>query len=325
MDKIVAEYLHKWGNCTSIISLFDLSCDVFIDPSVEGVISYRLAPKGAVVFGDPVCSKDNLEKLVQTFQNFCAKQNKKVIYLSMTEKFTQWALNRHSRSAIEVGAEIILNPMDNHIARSGRKASMLRNKYNQSIRYGITVSEYTVSNEDLEKGMQEVRDTWLKCRKGPQINLLDVNMFAYRDHTRWFYAKHNDRIVGVLILNRFGSCNGWVLNMLMVVPDAPAVTSEFIVLSVLEILRTEGCVFFSAGAIPGPTIGRIEGMGLMSRWLIRTLHKTAQKIFNLSDRQRYWDKFSPEKQPVFTLFSKPRIEISDVMAIMQAMNAKPNL
>lgn len=317
----VAEYVHRWGNAASI-ALLDPSCSIFTTDLVDGVIGYRFASQYAVVFGDPVCPVDSRDNLMKEFNTFCSQQGKSVIYIATSEPFMQWSMNRYCGSAIECGNEIILDPCSDPTKRTGKKASLLRNKYNQSIREGIHVQEYCGYDEQLEEVMQQVRDCWLQNRKGPQLYLLQINMFTDREHKRWFYAKHEDRVVGVVMLNRIDAYNGWVLNILMVMPDAPTTTSEFLILSTLAILREEECPFFSIGMVPREQLGRIEGLSTFSQWLARHTFTVAKRIFRLDDRERYWKKFHPSRQPTFVLFSKSHITIAEVIGICRALNAR---
>jgi lysylphosphatidylglycerol synthetase-like protein (DUF2156 family) len=320
-DESVGEYVFRWGNPASI-ALLDPACKIFSAQSIDGVIGYRMASKYVVVIGDPVCPHDSLEDLMRAFHAFCSAQDKNVIYIATSEQFMKWSMNRYCSSAIECGVEVILNPTIDPTNKTGKKASLLRNKYNQSIRDGIQVKEYDGYDEQLEEAMQEVRDSWLQNRKGPQIYYLQVNLFADRIHKRWFYAEHQGRIIGVLMLNRIDAHHGWVINILMVVPDALTVTSEFLILSALATLRAEECTFLSIGTVPGSQLGHIEGLGFFSQWLARNIFKTAKKIFRLEDRQRYWKKFYPQTKPTYVLFSKARIKFSEIMGIMRALNAR---
>ncbi len=320
-DQSVAECVYRWGNSASI-ALLDPACKVFSAESIDGVIGYRMASKYVVVIGDPVCPHDSLEGLMREFHTFCSAQDKNVIYIATSEQFMKWSMNRYCSSAIECGVEVILNPTIDPTHKKGKKASLLRNKYNQSIRDGIQVKEYCDYDEQLEEAMQEVRDSWLQNRKGPQIYYLQVNVFADRIHKRWFYAEHNGRVIGVLMLNRIDAFHGWVLNISMVIPEAPTVTSEFLMLSALTVLRAEGCAFFSIGTVPRAQLGQMQGLGFFSQWFARNVFKVAKKFFRLEDRQRYWKKFHPEMQSTYVLLSKSRIKISEVMGIMRALNAR---
>ena len=317
----VAQQISRWGNAASI-ALLDPSCSIFSVPHLEGVIGYRVASQYAIVFGDPVCEKNNVEELTYLFHDYCERHKKKIIYIATSEQFAHWSLNHCCKAAIEVGSEVILNPLLDPMQKTGKKASLLRNKYNQAMRDGIVVKEYHHNDAYIEEEMQKIRAAWLNNRKGPQLCLLQIDIFSDRNHKRYFYAHHQGKIVGMAILNRIDAYKGWVLNILMALPDAPTVTSEFLIINMLSKLRSESCPFLSVGTLPATRLGKIEGLGPFSQWCTRGLYQTAKKIFKLEDRQRYWKKFYPESRPTYVIFSQPSTKFSEIYGIVQALRAK---
>jgi lysylphosphatidylglycerol synthetase-like protein (DUF2156 family) len=320
-NKAVAEYIDLWGNSASQ-ALLDSKCQLFSVPTIQGIIGYRFESKTAVVFGDPVCAPEEMPALAWAFQEFCDKKGKSIVYISATEQFTDWAIHHVCKTLISFGNEVILNPMENAMLLKGKRASLLRNKWNQSVRDGIEVKEYITVDQALESAMEGVAHAWLNDRKGPQMSLLRVNLFEDRTCKRWFYAQYKGKVVGVLMLNSLASCKGWVINMMMTDPTAPNPTSEFLVLSTLQVLRAEQCTYFSIGTTPAAELKRIEGISIIIAWIARSLFAVAKKIFKLSDRQRYWKKFYPQTKPLYLLFSNSSIKIQDIMAIMRALNAE---
>ena len=215
------------------------------------------------------------------------------------------------------------DPADNPKNKTGMYASVLRNKCNQGMRNGIIVKEYTGHDPQLEAKLEQIGSAWHNARKGPQIHYVHIHLiFANRSNKRWFYAEQNGALLGVLMLNRIDAYQGWVQNLCMITPEAPKYTSEVMILSVLDVLRAEGCRFLSAGHMPALQLGRIEGFGILSQWLARKVYTIAQKIFKLCERQRFWKKFDPRTEPTFLAFSKSRIGIAEIKGIMHAFNAK---
>jgi lysylphosphatidylglycerol synthetase-like protein (DUF2156 family) len=315
----ISNSIRRLGNHFSI-ALLNPTCTFFSIPSIDGIIGYCVNSQCAIVLGDPVCAPQDMPVLAQAFHNYAQKQFKNTIYIATSEDFVNFALYQTCNIALEIGQEIILDPSVNQKTRTGMKASQLRNKYNQSVRDGICVKEYTTYDALLEKAFEDVAKAWLKNRQGLQIYNLPINIFAGRTNKRWFYAEHNQKIVGVVILNRLDMHQGWVLNILMITPEAPNTTSEFIVLNVLETLRGEQCTFFSIGTLPATELGRVEGLGDYATWITRTLFNAPKKIFHLQDRQRYWKKFQPSIKPSFVLFEKSRIGFREIMGIMRTLN-----
>jgi len=314
------DYLQRLGNAASIV-LLDPACMAFSVPHIDGVIPYRFEAGAAVVFGDPVCSLADRPMLVQEFYAYCKSKNKTVVYVAVSEQFVNWSFTQGRFSALEIGHEIILDPSQDPKALSGNYANLLRRKYNHSIKNGITVKEYLGDDPAVEKAIEQVGVDWLAARKGPQIYIAKVDMFAHRHNKRWFYAEYQGNVVGVLLLNKIEAYQGWVIHVLILSPEAPKTTSEFIALCALDVLREEGCRFFTIGTLPGSYLGRIEGMNSASKWMARKVYKVALYFFKLGERQRYWRKFQPKFEPSFVLINNPRIRLKEIWAIIKAYNA----
>lgn len=314
------DHIQRWGNTVSL-TLLDPNCHIFTIPSAEGIIGYRATSSYAIVFGDPVCSPSELENLTFAFHEDCRKKGKNIVYVGASEKFTHWALPNTCKSAIQWGSEIILNPMQDPLKNTGKKAIILRNQYSQAARNNMSVHEYTEHNSQTEQAIEAVAHKWRSSRKGPQVYFYEIEVFSNRLNKRWFYTQQNNRITGVVILNRLDNQNGWALNMLMVDPESHKYTSEYLITGILELLRQEKSEFFSIGSHPASELGRIEGLGKFSTWLARNTYKTAQKIFKLNDRQRYWQKFYPHYQPSYLLFSAPYVDLKAIFAIVRSLNA----
>jgi lysylphosphatidylglycerol synthetase-like protein (DUF2156 family) len=315
----VAEGIRRWGNASSITFL-DQPGHIFCSPQGVGFIGYRASRTNVVVFGDPVCPIEDTPTLVDSFHDYCRAQNRSIVYLTASENFARLILERGTFSSIEIGHEIILDPMINPLTSTGADARRLRNKYYQSMRANMVVKEYSGGDHQLEQRIKQLGAAWVKSRRGPQIYLHGVNIFAGRENKRWFYAEHNGMMLGLIMLNRIDANNGWVINMVMLLPEAPKFTSEYLILSVLEILRAERCGFLSAGTMPSADLGRIENLAPLSKLFTRFMYQISKKVFKLEERQRYWKKFQPRKRPSFLLFSKKNVGFFDIYGIFQTMN-----
>jgi len=313
----LAEYVRRWGNSAST-SLFNSNCCIYSTSGIEGIIGYRIESNYAIVFGDPLCAQSDIPQLTQKFHQFCKEKKWRIVYLTASEGFVKWAIHRVCGAFMEVGEELILDPKRN--PKSGAKRRGLRNKVNLAQRSGVEVNEYVGQDTKLEKELEQVGISWLEGRKGPQIYLTQVKVFEQREGKRWFYAKCGEMIVGLLILQRLEVRQGWLVQFLMSVPEAPKGTSEQLVIVALNRLRNEGCRFLSFGVAQVENLGEIEGLNVVSEWIVRTVFKVAKRMFGLDRRRRFWRKFQPQKEPSYLLFSERGIDLKGVRSVMRALN-----
>jgi lysylphosphatidylglycerol synthetase-like protein (DUF2156 family) len=319
-DTIIA-LVTQWGHAVSL-GVADHRCRFFQVPGIEGVIGYRSAARCAVVCGNPVCHPQDIPTLMDAFDGYCKENHYRIIYMAVTEACLPWALAQKDYAVLEVCSEIILNPLENPRLATGRQAGMLRNKYNQSVRNGIVVTEYIAYDEQIEQALESLALSWLSNRPRRQLYLYSVSLFTDRAYKRWFYAEYKERIVGLIFMNRLDAHQGWVLNISMLAPDAPKTTSEFMVMSVLDILAQVECSFFSIGVLPEHHVKPIQGVSRSTRWIIHHTYPIIQKLFALGERQRYWNKFQPRREPSFLLLDSCHMGPRELYALVRAFNIR---
>src|SRR5262249_1208591 len=150
-----------------------------------------------------------------------------------------------------------------------------------------------------------------KSRRGLQVHISNVYLFTNRLGKRWFYAKLGDQVIGAIALNRLHSKNGWHINHLMVIPDAPNGVPELLMISVLELLEKEGCPFATVGSIASEKLGEIKGLGRFFTMVARTIFNTANKLIQLEGLNTFWGKFHPKSRPSYLIFSRNKIGIRE--------------
>ena len=121
-NRPVAHYIQQWGHASSI-ALLDSACNIFSIPEVDGIIGYRIESQCAVVFGNPVCSPQDIPLITQAFHDHHQELVKNVIYIATSESFVTWALQQRCGSAIGIGNEIILDPLQDPKKRTGKRAA----------------------------------------------------------------------------------------------------------------------------------------------------------------------------------------------------------
>lgn len=315
----IVSLVRKWGGCTSD-AVLDPACSIFSVPEIEGLLGYRKGPGCFVVYGDPICDPKNLPKLTEIFHQHCHQIKHTIIYISASQKFAQWALQNVCKTSIEFGGELFIDPHNDPRKATGIYASLVRRKVKQAIREGVSIHEYADSNAQLEQNIEALGEHWLENRRGPQIYISHVHLFKDREGKRWIYAKFKEKIVGVAVLNKLESRQGWLLNHLMVSQEAPNGTSELLVVTILEMLAKEGCHFVTFGHTPERELGQILGFNSFTKWTLKNAYKVVRKIFKFDRRTKFWQKFFPSIEPSYVLISQARVGIKELIALMRATN-----
>lgn len=293
---MVVKLVRKWGDLNTD-AVLDPHCSLFFIPSIDGFIGYRIELNCAVVFGEPVCSHDDKVQLIKAFRSFCEEKHLNIVYIIISKDFADIALEQHKGVLIQFGNKLVLNPHDNPSKKTGSQAVLLRKKVKHALKAGITVTEY--KNEDLafEKEIENIGNSWLQSRKGPQVFIAHLNIFQDKEGKRWFYASKNNRVMGFLVLNAIQEGSGWLLNNVILASDAPSGTSELLINSVFETLQENNC----SRIIIGPVIGKgIKAIGLrpFSIWFLKMIFQGMKRIFRLEGQKVFWENFPLKKNPL---------------------------
>lgn len=312
--------IRKWGDANAD-GLLEDSCQFYTAPKIEGIIGYKVHSNNAVVFGDPVCSPQNKPKLAKLFQEYCKSNGMGVVYTIVSKEFADWAERDLSGVIIEFGENFILDPQNNPIDQTGAKAVLVRKKVKQASKEGITVEEYLDQDPETEKQIENVANEWLSKRYGLQLYLSHVSIFNHRYGKRWFYAKQNGRIVGLLMLNKLEAKNGWLMNNVMSVKNAPHGSSELMVITALQTLAKENCHYVLIGPIASQQLGKISGISPRQGRFIHWIYKCAQLVFHFTGSEVFWQKFQPEVEGSYVLFPEKNLKYSSIKALFQAFNA----
>lgn len=302
-------------------ALLDPACALYQADGIEGIIGYRLGLDCAVAIGEPVCAPDHMPALADAFRAHCRARGWHTTYAVVGPRFAEIARAR-GYASVEFGEELILDPRRD--PEAGPRGREVRKKAAHARRAGLVVEEYARSDDEdagLEGAMEEVAASWLGARKGMQIYLAKVRLFARPFGKRWFYARAGERVAGVLSTLRLDAYGGHLLDHLLAAPDAPSGTTELLVVSALAALRAEGCSFATFGPAPRAELEDIRNLSPFSEKVARSLFSAANELFHLDSRARYRRKFQVARaEPAYLLFDPPRLGLRQMLGLSRAFN-----
>lgn len=317
----VVKKVRQWAGATT---------DAILDPSMGhfrlneagGFIAYREESKQLIVFGDPTCDDSERAELTNAFHQFAQNLGKIVIYISASHDFAYWSIQNGCGTLIEFGNELFLNPEQDPSKVTGEYASLVRRKMRTALREKIEIHEYLTRDPVLEQSMDEVSKQWLNGRKGFQIHISDVYLFNDIEGKRWFYAKQGEKVIGVVCLNQIQKHQGWLLNHLMTLPDAPNGTSELLIIRALQSLGQEGCKFVTMGFVSPKKLGTMIGLSTFSQKIAEFMLQMARRFAGLDGLNMFWKKFNPGERPAYLIFSRKKVGIKELLGIKKALRVK---
>lgn len=317
---MIVRSLRLWGDIASD-AILSPKVFIFTVLDIDGLIGYRLENHCAIVLGNPVCEEKDLVRLAMAFEEFCKQNKYSCIYAYATGTFSAWAIDNLCQAYIQVANEVFINPQEDITSQTGRHASLVRRKIRHAEKEGVGAFEFFNDSEKIQQDLKRVRKEWLENRKGPQIHISDVLLFDDSFGKRWFYAMREQKIEGVVVLNELKKRQGWLLNHLMVVPDAPHGTQELLVVTALKAVAKENCSLVTFGNVAVDQL-QINGLGKMASWLAKKGYSITRSFFHLQGHLDFWDKFNPQLAPSYLLFDTKHITLSQLFALKKVLHMK---
>lgn len=314
----LVDLVRRFGGVLSPV-VFDPVCELFTAHGIPGTAPIRRSVGDvAVAVGDPLCAPQAHERMLGAL----ADRFGTVVVAGASAELA--AIGRAlGWAVIEFGEQVTIDPRRER--PRGRRGHELNRKLRHARRAAVDVREYVdVPSRDagLERALDAVARRWLEGRRGLQIFVAHIDLFAPRALRRWFYATWNGRVVGVQSLVQLDARSGYLLEHLLTTDDVPAGTAELLVAATLDALGREGCPFVSFGISTAAALGHMSGLGPRSIWLGRWFFGHAQKGFRLDSISRFRKKFGDVTvEPSFLLFHPPRVTPLALLGLVRAFNA----
>jgi lysylphosphatidylglycerol synthetase-like protein (DUF2156 family) len=302
----------RYGSAASE-AMLDFPCHFFQIPECIGIISYRIESKCAIVFGDPICPPSETTTLVEAFHRFCNESNWNIIYIVVSERFAKNLSGDRCNISLEVCEECIFDPQLDPFQSHHR----LRHRVDKALKHGLTIHEYIPHDQDIENSLKQIGIQWRQSIEGPHIYLGHLNFFDNYTGRRWFYTRDGEKITGMIMLCRTDAYEGWLLKFLITSPEAIHETSEFLMTSVLEILKRENCSFLTKGFLPISHLGEVKGLGYFATILSRSIYRTINWFFQFEKHKEYWFRYKPRTAPAYLLFNNKSIGLNEIRALMK--------
>jgi aspartyl-tRNA synthetase len=321
LEHDLAHLVRRYGGPVSGV-LLDPEIEIFRAPGIDGAIAYRTGFGCAVAVGDPVCERAQMAALAEAFREECRRHGWHSVYTVASDRFGAWA-TQNGFAAVELARELIVDPRVDPLR--GHAVQRLRGKVHRAEHEGVMAAElprWPARDPALEQEMERAVSAWLSARKGPQIYLTPLTLFAGRACKRWFHAKRGGDVIGVMQLVRLDAYDGYLISQLIATPDAPPGTTELLAAFGLRALGAEGCAYVTWGPTPLADIATVTNLGTVSEKIGRAVFHVAGRIFHLDARSEYRRKFPVAREvSSYLLFDPPRIGAREAIGILRAFHA----
>ncbi len=246
------QMFRDWGtDPLQLLSMDNTDNRYFFGPDDCGVIFYELAGRRALSLGDPLCAPEDLERLITSYVNFCNKNEYRCIFNSVSSGISD-VLKAHGFLVAKYGEEGILDLAEYNL--SGGKKGALRRNVAKLNKWGCTCEEYNPGkcrDEDLEKEISEVRQSWLSDKKLNLTYSMGDLQFDHPCGRRYFVTRDKDGALQAIVsFLPYRHETGWCVDVMYRKPDGLTGAMEHAIISAAWKLKDEGAEEISLNIAP---------------------------------------------------------------------------
>lgn len=191
----LVELIAQFGDSSSTTWIEEKFC-VWRHPPTHAAIGFAQSSGYAIIWGSPLCHKEDYPVVVHAFLQWCKQQKLKPIWSCANSELEQHLVKDLDWRAVLCVQDDILNPskVDPEQNKEVRRHIKAAQKAGCSI-----VQLEGVPEPSVRKEIDEVVEAWKANRNGTQVHATNVVPWDDTEHRKYFYAKDkNDKVLILL-------------------------------------------------------------------------------------------------------------------------------
>lgn len=207
-------------NAHSLVSITP-GARLWSPPDIDGAIVYSVFGRVWLAVGDPLADEGDAGELARAFLAAARRQRRLAAFIPATEGFARAGVAA-GLSAVKVGAAPYFDLRT--WAPRGDRAKKMRSGVNQAQRSGVKVETVSSADAEIRRETDALCRRWLKTRRSATEFgwLFVLDPFQHAERKRFFAARDGrGRLVGLLAASPIPAREGWYLEDILRLPDAP--------------------------------------------------------------------------------------------------------
>lgn len=300
----------------AFVSLYG-GMEAWVSHEPEATVVYRRLGKVAVVSAAPLAAAENIATVTRKFLAYCQEQKMDCLMAPVGPEFARVA-KECGMGLLGIGESGYFNLRE--WKPRGDKCKKVRAGINQARGAGVVIERYDPrknQNRWLRTEIEQLCQAWIGTREVDALGwLLELDPFFLSEHKRYFLARREGKVEGLLACSPIPGRNGWYLEDLIRHPQAERGVSELLVVTALEQLAAEGAVLATLGTSPLAGIKANGQFKQLSR-ILKMVYEHLDSFYHFKDLHRFKAKFAPSFiEPEYIALYPPKIKTRMVISIL---------
>jgi phosphatidylglycerol lysyltransferase len=307
---------------------WNTTCFQIVNPGIEywfgdegnSVVGFVSSAGVRVVAGAPVCSKEDLPAVTESFESDSASRGLGVCYFGAEARLESVLRDEPNHASVLLGAQPVWHPAE--WAAIVAANSSIRSQVNRARNKGVVVTEWPIERAHDSPRLRDCLESWLSSKGLPPLHfVIEPETLTRLENRRVLVAERGSTVEAFLVLSPIPQRSGWLTEQFPHRPGAPNGTVELMMDQAFRLLASEGCEYITLGLSPLSRRAKIEPFDnpLWLRGLLAWLRKHGQRFYNFDGLDRFKAKLRPERwEPVFAIANEPDFSGRTLYAIAAA-------
>lgn len=290
---------------------------LLLHPEGDAFLMYARRARSMIALFDPIGSPQRRAELVWLFRDLCDRHHARPVFYQVRAENLPLYMDI-GLTAIKLGEEARVDLPGFDLDSTGKAMKDLRYTWNRGQRDGLVLEFHEPGTAPLEE-LRGISDAWLNAKnmreKGFSLGRFDP---AYLRHFRIVVVRLQGRALAFANLLETDSRDLATLDLMRVLPDAPKLTMEFLMLGLILHFKAAGFARFSLGMVPLSGLQPRRGAPLTQR-LGALVFQRGEAFYNFQGLRRFKDKFQPGWEPRYMAVPAgldPLVALTDTAALI---------
>lgn len=281
----------------------------------DAVVGYTLRYGFLLTAGAPVCAEDSLARVTEQFEEFAHGLRCRVCYVCAEDRLRAHFAGSGDHSIVAAGEQPVWDPRDWSSVVQGRRS--LRHQLRRAMNKGVRVEEVQPGEAARDPEFGAVLHDWLASRRLPPLHFLvepEVLNGVVEDRVV-LAARQGDRVVAYLVASPVPARNGWFIEEVARLPQAPNGTAELLIDTAMRRFADEGRSYVTMGLVALARDCFLDN----PRWLrtmMRLARAHANRFYNFRGLERFRAKMQPARwDKVWFISNERRFSLRALYAV----------
>ena len=326
---LIKAYLQNFSlSSNGIYHLYGSMEHFFVKPSADGagssenlpgMIGYKNVGNTTLMLTDPLCPRSNLREAIGQFITFCKDQKCDALLLAVNQETANEA-KRLGYKLLKIGKEPIFD-LTSYDPES--LPSKLKSSIRQVTKKGVVIEELSLAaifSPKITTQLNELLEKWFMTRGSDAFRLLtEVAPVKSAEDKKFFVARTNDSIEGLLVCSKIFGRNGYFLHDLIRAPFSVNGVTDALVIHALKSFKNEGYEMASLGISPlaGVDIDRSDPDFPRTTRFLKWTFENMNSTYRFKELYHFKKKFLPStEETAYLAVPKSGLKLRYVFAIL---------